>query len=289
MNELLSPITTPFALLWSFRPRALDLVDFFRNFTVSVVGVGDVCSFAQMDVRKHGNPDWQLNQSNEDDEKEDISPNYDTNQYTQGEHGKTELSLVHFTLTNPQWKMPVEARQFVQRIKKHAIKDLNRQRIFGGAVNPTAMAQSLYSIDSMGGEYSSIIQSVIQPNYLTNSQMGLSLFNTTQQLEMPATQATHQPPQQQQQSCHSLDFERMLQQNLTDGSTAPLRSTILHDIYEDDDDSNGHDDLFTGVQSNCQIVTPRSSIAINKSLRGGISRREGPTAVDGPQDSLLHR
>lgn len=23
-----------------------------------MVGVGDVCSFAQMDVRKHGNPDW---------------------------------------------------------------------------------------------------------------------------------------------------------------------------------------------------------------------------------------
>ena len=43
----------------SFRYKAQDIVDFFRNFTVSVVGVGDVCSFAQMDVRRHGHPGWQ--------------------------------------------------------------------------------------------------------------------------------------------------------------------------------------------------------------------------------------
>ena len=38
-----------------------SIVDFFRNFTVDIVGVGDVCSFAQMDVRKHGNPAWAAN------------------------------------------------------------------------------------------------------------------------------------------------------------------------------------------------------------------------------------
>ena len=32
-------------------------MDFFRNFTVDVVGVGDVCSFAQMDVRQSCNED----------------------------------------------------------------------------------------------------------------------------------------------------------------------------------------------------------------------------------------
>lgn len=56
--ELLSPIVTPIILYFYLRPRALDIVDFFRNFTVEVVGVGDVCSFALMDVRRHGNPAW---------------------------------------------------------------------------------------------------------------------------------------------------------------------------------------------------------------------------------------
>lgn len=56
VEELLSPIITPFILCFCLRKKALEIVDFFRNFTVEVVGVGDVCSFAQMDIRKHGNP-----------------------------------------------------------------------------------------------------------------------------------------------------------------------------------------------------------------------------------------
>lgn len=58
-EELISPLITPMILLFHLKPKALDIVDFFRNFTVEVVGVGDVCSFAQMDVRRHGNPSWQ--------------------------------------------------------------------------------------------------------------------------------------------------------------------------------------------------------------------------------------
>lgn len=61
----------PYFLLRYVYPRTLDLVDFFRNFTVSVVGVGDVCSFAQMDIRKHGNPDWHLDED-EDLESADV-------------------------------------------------------------------------------------------------------------------------------------------------------------------------------------------------------------------------
>lgn len=45
--ELLSPLLCPFVLL-SLRSRSLDIVDFYRNFTVSVLGIGDVCSFAQV-------------------------------------------------------------------------------------------------------------------------------------------------------------------------------------------------------------------------------------------------
>ena len=55
LEELLSPIITPFILLFCVRPRAANIVDFLRMFTVQVVGVGDICSFAEMDVRKHGN------------------------------------------------------------------------------------------------------------------------------------------------------------------------------------------------------------------------------------------
>ena len=56
LEELLSPIVTPFVLIFLLRNKSLEIIDFFRNFTVEVVGVGDICSFAQMDIRRHGNP-----------------------------------------------------------------------------------------------------------------------------------------------------------------------------------------------------------------------------------------
>uniref|UniRef100_A0A6B2EAH5 Autophagy-related protein 9 n=1 Tax=Phlebotomus kandelakii TaxID=1109342 RepID=A0A6B2EAH5_9DIPT len=269
LNELFSPLLTPFVLMFSLRPRALDIVDFFRNFTVSVVGVGDVCSFAQMDIRRHGNPDWQLTPSTE--AEPEFTPTCETNQYTQGEHGKTELSLVHFTKTNPTWKMPEESKKFVQGITRHAVNDLNRTRVAPGSgaaavLSTTAMGESLMSMGSLGGEYSSIVHSVLRQNQtLNNSQMGQSFFH------IPTHAATSQ--EQQQQAVHqaTMDFERMLHQNLTDTSV-PLRSTLLTDIAEDEDvDPRTNATVASQVRS-----TPR---VMSSSLRG-VSRREGSSELE---------
>lgn len=86
VEELFSPIVTPVILMFSIRHKSLEIVDFLRNFTVEVTGVGDVCSFAQMDVRRHGHPQWVADGTTE------------ANQYQQAEDGKTELSLMHFTV-----------------------------------------------------------------------------------------------------------------------------------------------------------------------------------------------
>ncbi|XP_041258302.1 autophagy-related protein 9B isoform X2 [Onychostruthus taczanowskii] len=98
LEELLSPLVTPLILIFAFPPRALDIVDFFRNFTVEVAGVGDICSFAQLDVRHHGNPQW-LSEGHTEAPPE-----------RQAEHGKTELSLMRFALSNPRWRPPPPAR-----------------------------------------------------------------------------------------------------------------------------------------------------------------------------------
>lgn len=101
--ELLSPILCPL-VIFSLRSRALDIVDFYRNFTISVLGIGDVCSFAQLDVRKHGHPDWQT------PGKIAAQKRAFNTQYTQGEEGKTELSLVAFSCRHPGWQ-PTEPSQ----------------------------------------------------------------------------------------------------------------------------------------------------------------------------------
>lgn len=112
-EDLLSPIMTPYLMIRWVYPRSLEIVDFFRNFTVSVVGVGDVCSFAEMNVKKHGNPLWHMD------------PYYypsteGSDQYLQAEDGKIELSLIHFTTTNPSWVPTPSAQEFIQSVEEEA-------------------------------------------------------------------------------------------------------------------------------------------------------------------------
>ncbi|XP_062977750.1 autophagy-related protein 9B [Elgaria multicarinata webbii] len=111
LEELLSPIVTPFLLIFALRARALDIIDFFRNFSVEVVGVGDICSFAQLDIRNHGNPQW-LSQGRTE-----------ASVYQQAENGKTELSLVHFAITNPRWQPPPESSLFIGHLKEKVQQD----------------------------------------------------------------------------------------------------------------------------------------------------------------------
>lgn len=87
VDELLSPLITPFILYFFLRPKAPEIVDFLRSFTIDVSGVGDVCSFAEMNVRKHGQPEWLT---------DGVSR---ANLYEQAQLGKTEISLLHFSVS----------------------------------------------------------------------------------------------------------------------------------------------------------------------------------------------
>ncbi|NWY07245.1 ATG9A protein, partial [Nothoprocta ornata] len=106
LEELLSPIVTPLILMFALPARALDIVDFFRNFTVEVVGVGDICSFAQLDVRHHGHPQW-LSAAHSEAPAE-----------RRAEHGKTELSLMRFAISNPRWQPPPRSELFLSQLKE---------------------------------------------------------------------------------------------------------------------------------------------------------------------------
>lgn len=148
VEELLSPLVTPVVLCCFLRHRALDIVDFLRNFTVEVVGVGDVCSFAQMDIRKHGCPQW-------------TTPEVpvDTSEQHQAQHGKTELSLMHFTLTNPKWVPPEQATAFLSNLKGQVTRDASKLPTLRED-NP--LYHSLNSLTSLGGGYSELVSSVLR-------------------------------------------------------------------------------------------------------------------------------
>ncbi|XP_064361619.1 autophagy-related protein 9B isoform X2 [Dromaius novaehollandiae] len=117
LEELLSPILTPLILIFALPARALDIVDFFRNFTVEVVGVGDICSFAQLDVRHHGHPQW-------------LSAGHtEASASRQAENGKTELSLMRFALSNPRWQPPPRSELFLSLLKEKVQQDAAAPRV----------------------------------------------------------------------------------------------------------------------------------------------------------------
>ncbi|KAG5297220.1 autophagy protein Apg9 [Histoplasma ohiense] len=82
LEELLSMIFIPF-VLWFSLPKCSDrLIDFFREFTVHVDGLGYVCSFAVFDFKKGTNV---------------IPQNQDTQQGTSHDAGQTDLRNDYFS------------------------------------------------------------------------------------------------------------------------------------------------------------------------------------------------
>ncbi|XP_050772798.1 autophagy-related protein 9A isoform X1 [Gopherus flavomarginatus] len=148
LEELLSPIVTPLILIFCLRPKSLEIIDFFRNFTVEVVGVGDTCSFAQMDVRQHGHPAWMSAGKTE------------ASIYQQAEDGKTELSLMHFAITNPKWQPPRESTAFIGFLKERVLRDSSVALAQQAVLPDNALFTSIQSLQSES-EPHSLIANVI--------------------------------------------------------------------------------------------------------------------------------
>lgn len=157
LEELLSPVVTPLLLICSVRHRAQEIVDFYRHFTVEVVGVGDVCSFAQLNVRKHGHPQW----TGEEVTKADV--------HEQAENGKTELSLMHFTLTNPEWKPPADCSMFLNNIREHAVEEAS---LMPGVEN--ALYSSVNTLSSLGGPGYTSFLSTANPSFYRSTLTGVT-------------------------------------------------------------------------------------------------------------------
>lgn len=172
LEELLSPVITPFILIFCLRRKSLEIIDFFRNFTVDVVGVGDTCSFAQMDVRQHGHPAvsetfffstqfhyctffsrLMYHPSSLFIADSVFGPlqwmsagKTEASIYQQAEDGKTELSLMHFAITNPHWQPPRESTHFISLLKEK----VHREAAGGqqGIIAENPVFQSTHSLQS---------------------------------------------------------------------------------------------------------------------------------------------
>ncbi|KZT09581.1 APG9-domain-containing protein [Laetiporus sulphureus 93-53] len=89
-QELLSVILTPFVLWYSLPPCAPAIIDFFREFSVHVDGLGYVCSFAVFDFQRHGNVKFG-------------APTKAQDERLMSKQGKMEKSFLNFKAANPDW------------------------------------------------------------------------------------------------------------------------------------------------------------------------------------------
>lgn len=97
LEEVLGIITTPFLLLFSLARCSDQVVDFFREFTIHVDGLGYVCSFAVFDFKRG---DDQRGAATNNDVRED---------YYSTKHGKMAASYYGFLdnyVINPKTGIP---------------------------------------------------------------------------------------------------------------------------------------------------------------------------------------
>jgi len=94
-QELLSVILTPFILWFTLPKCAPDIVDFFRDFTVHIDGLGYVCSFAVFNFERHGNVNFG-------------APNEVLDERLLSKQGKMEKSILNFKAAHPDWN-PTDA------------------------------------------------------------------------------------------------------------------------------------------------------------------------------------
>ncbi|BGP03722.1 autophagy protein atg9 [Rhodotorula toruloides] len=90
LQELFSVLITPVVLWYSLPKCAGPVVDFFREFTVHVDGLGYVCSFAVFDFKRHGDPSFG-------------APVQVQDARWKSAEGKMEQSFLTFAASNPAW------------------------------------------------------------------------------------------------------------------------------------------------------------------------------------------
>jgi autophagy-related protein 9 len=126
LQEFTSVLFTPLALWFSLPSCSEQIVDFFREFTVQVDGLGYVCSFSLFDFERHGNPKYG-------------APGHARSEYYVSKQGKMEKSFINFKAHNPDWE-PEQASGsvFLQKVQS---KPGLRKR----AVGKTPLSKSVYN------------------------------------------------------------------------------------------------------------------------------------------------
>ncbi|GAA5871380.1 hypothetical protein JCM3774_005584 [Rhodotorula dairenensis] len=122
LQEIFSVLITPFVLWYTLPKCAGPVVDFFREFTIHVDGLGYVCSFAVFDFKRHGDPNFGAPVQVQEDR-------------WKSSEGKMEKSFMTFAASNPTWAPRDQAQSLF-------LSKLTEAPIHGSSIHPAPIGTS---------------------------------------------------------------------------------------------------------------------------------------------------
>lgn len=179
LEEILSMIFTPF-VLWFTLPKCSDrIIDFFREFTVNVDGLGYVCSFAEFNFKKSAQTGTGDNAGTRATRPSEIAMQAREQEYYATKDDKLEQSYYNFL--NDYSRNPKADIRF-SYAGRHRTRQFHAPPPFPGPLSPVALEHNL--------DHASSSQRPIPPgNHRTSLQRG----HTTSPPQSLLLDPHHQP------------------------------------------------------------------------------------------------
>jgi Autophagy protein ATG9 len=272
LREILSVLITPL-ILWRSLPKcSLQIVDFIREFTVHVDGIGYVCSFAVFDFKKHGNPKYFSldliveNEEQQSREKAQKGDDHVPDKWHQSKQGKMEKSFLFFKENFPDWTPNEEGSLFISQLRDFQNELLLQQQrqlqseSYHSSSEHQHITESLSHMDST--------QMPFAPYSVKKSpddHTSKSLFSSYQYggISDPNVSKTHSPPPDQDQDTLSLS---------PNYSSSEITPSFIQQQIQEYQESTQHPFLWQGGSS----VYPSSSISQSIRPWKSMSRYETP-------------
>lgn len=145
LEELVSIFVTPYALLFLLPKYVEDMLQFIREFTVHIDGVGSVCSLSVFDFENHGNQNYG-------------SP-FHTHKAMRSCQGKMEKSFLNFQSSYRHWVPDFNGKRFLSILADFQARSTDDMQ-------PTSSYSPHQLLRHRGrGVQSNLLSLVMQPGY----------------------------------------------------------------------------------------------------------------------------
>lgn len=234
LQEILSVVLTPLVLWFSLPGCAPGIMDFFREFSIHVDGLGYVCSFAVFDFKRHGNVNVSLHLKSSASAPvtpllpfQFGAPTEQADERLQSKDGKMEKSFLAFKAAHPEWNPTDPAGSlYLSRLAdlhndlQPAVGHHDRQRSLSKGKSPTRFGDRQPSLHrSTLAERSAVYERALQQSMASANArrrgVGASLYMSA--MPGPSRSSGIAPMSVAELQAESLRDEQ-LRQELEDGA-----------------------------------------------------------------------